>query len=604
MIPESHYTSNEKRILQAVAAVNNQISVMVQSLLKVDGAGRIKSTAGNIQRAKQMQKAIMKEMTQGAFKDEMNSLIGTFGKIPDYATEAFQEVRLLPEFGQADDEMVRIMANDTLNEVSAMATQWAGNINSAVYAGAIAGTPRKELLKQAEQLLIGHSDVRGRPMVNYVQTIVNTRIAELDTLMILRKGDELGIERWRYTGSTIRDSREWCVDHAGKIFTKEEIEEWRDKKWNGKKAGDPFVTRGGWNCRHGFSPVLVEAEEKVIEGKPEGGQKTQEAKKPVKAKAKPAAKGKTLSRRQMLSELKQDIAKNDADIRYPDDDNDGLPFVRFNHTSGAKRVTRTQKNRAGRRLYGNAELNGMNDEAAAIVHGELGTLNALADRYNVPRLRAMRTMEQRGVGASMGDGVLSMNRRTFNGRAIPRTAEQAADDMAKLKLQLDESREAIRTGRDAAAAGGSAAIKEFNDKIKKHNKLADTINEINQTIDLPVSNWLPDDRSRIRPYTASGYHDNGVDQIRSTLLHELGHHVHQQYAVSASAYQSNSPYVEGVIARLFRTKKARVSATEYGDQDADEWFAEGFAMFHNNLEHLVEPELKELFHKIEKGLPL
>jgi len=281
MIPESHYTSNEKRILQAVAAVNNQISVMVQSLLKVDGAGRIKSTAGNIQRAKQMQKAIMKEMTQGAFKDEMNSLIGTFGKIPDYATEAFQEVRLLPEFGQADDEMVRIMANDTLNEVSAMATQWAGNINSAVYAGAIAGTPRKELLKQAEQLLIGHSDVRGRPMVNYVQTIVNTRIAELDTLMILRKGDELGIERWRYTGSTIRDSREWCVDHAGKIFTKEEIEEWRDKKWNGKKAGDPFVTRGGWNCRHGFSPVLVEAEVK-----PKEPAQKKPVKKPVK---KPAA---------------------------------------------------------------------------------------------------------------------------------------------------------------------------------------------------------------------------------------------------------------------------------------------------------------------------
>jgi hypothetical protein len=30
---------------------------------------------------------------------------------------------------------------------------------------------------------------------------------------------------------------------------------WNSQTWQGKKPGDPFVVRGGYNCRHMFVPV-------------------------------------------------------------------------------------------------------------------------------------------------------------------------------------------------------------------------------------------------------------------------------------------------------------------------------------------------------------
>ncbi|MCK5605188.1 hypothetical protein KAR91_25075, partial [Candidatus Pacearchaeota archaeon] len=69
--------------------------------------------------------------------------------------------------------------------------------------------------------------------------------------------DNIGAEHFRYSGSLIKDSRQWCKDHAGKIYTRAEIDGWRDQSWGGKKEGDPFITLGGWGCRHYLVPVIV-----------------------------------------------------------------------------------------------------------------------------------------------------------------------------------------------------------------------------------------------------------------------------------------------------------------------------------------------------------
>ena len=255
MIPDNHYDRNEALVERALKETNKQAIALIGGLT-VDGAGNIKSTAANLQRVKSMQKEIMKTLTQGEFKTAMEKVVSGYGKVTDYVTEAFKDVDVSPVFNTADEDMIRIMQNDTLNEVAALSAQWGGQINSTIYVGAIAGTSRKELLEQVEQLLIGHTDAAGRPMSSHVRTLVNTRIAELDTLLLLRKGDELAIKRWRYLGSLIKDSRPWCVSHVNKIFTTKEVEAWRGVNWQGKKSGSPFVVRGGWNCRHGWSPVV------------------------------------------------------------------------------------------------------------------------------------------------------------------------------------------------------------------------------------------------------------------------------------------------------------------------------------------------------------
>jgi hypothetical protein len=74
---------------------------------------------------------------------------------------------------------------------------------------------------------------------------VNTKIA-LDA----------GATEFKYYGPDDETTREFCERHVGKTYTKEEIAEIWSGEWAGKISGDPFVVRGGYNCRHRFRGIF------------------------------------------------------------------------------------------------------------------------------------------------------------------------------------------------------------------------------------------------------------------------------------------------------------------------------------------------------------
>ena len=64
------------------------------------------------------------------------------------------------------------------------------------------------------------------------------------------------VEKFEYAGGVIETSREFCQQLDGAILTEEEIYNiWNSDSWAGKEPGDPFVVRGGYNCRHFWVPV-------------------------------------------------------------------------------------------------------------------------------------------------------------------------------------------------------------------------------------------------------------------------------------------------------------------------------------------------------------
>lgn len=72
---------------------------------------------------------------------------------------------------------------------------------------------------------------------------------------VLARATRLGYTRFRYAGGVVRNSRDFCITHVGKIYTMGEIQRiWRGR-WAGKRPGDPMVVRGGYNCRHFWIPT-------------------------------------------------------------------------------------------------------------------------------------------------------------------------------------------------------------------------------------------------------------------------------------------------------------------------------------------------------------
>lgn len=113
----------------------------------------------------------------------------------------------------------------------------------------------EEAVRQLHQIYA--SDRTGRNMRRYATQMVHDSLMQFDASINVAAGKEVGADRWKYYGSVIQDSRPWCIKHAGKTFSEDELRDlWANNEWQGKAPGDPFIVRGGYNCRHHWRPVF------------------------------------------------------------------------------------------------------------------------------------------------------------------------------------------------------------------------------------------------------------------------------------------------------------------------------------------------------------
>lgn len=86
------------------------------------------------------------------------------------------------------------------------------------------------------------------------RTVLNT-VVHTDSAYGFAVMRDAGVERFTYRGGIAPNTREFCRSHNGKTYTEREIRRiWSSQSWGGKAPGDPFVTRGGYNCRHYWVP--------------------------------------------------------------------------------------------------------------------------------------------------------------------------------------------------------------------------------------------------------------------------------------------------------------------------------------------------------------
>ena len=96
----------------------------------------------------------------------------------------------------------------------------------------------------------------GGGMYQTVSQEAHDSVMDFDGVFTIHRAKQAGLKRFKYSGTLIANSRDFCVRHVGETYTEEEIRSiWSSQSWSGKRAGDPFVVRGGERCRHFFIPV-------------------------------------------------------------------------------------------------------------------------------------------------------------------------------------------------------------------------------------------------------------------------------------------------------------------------------------------------------------
>ena len=172
----------------------------------------------------------------------------------EFANELAQEVYNSTLTGTSTDEMIANLRGK-INGVY----QQSDNQEAQELVDFINANPDKpEAVKTAAERLqtIYGRDRLGNNFRRYATQIVQDSLMGFDGQFAKYRADELGLTHYKYSGTTVRDSRDFCRRNVNKVYSEEEIRRiWSTQTWNGKAQGDPFVVRGGYNCRHHWQPT-------------------------------------------------------------------------------------------------------------------------------------------------------------------------------------------------------------------------------------------------------------------------------------------------------------------------------------------------------------
>lgn len=129
-----------------------------------------------------------------------------------------------------------------------LADEFVEALYQQVYNNTVIGTPFSASLNELNSLL-------DSTLARHSKTILHDSLFEFSASVATASAAEAGITKFRYEGDIIETTRSFCQKHVGKEYTLDEVYEiWADS-WAGKKEGDPFRVRGGYNCRHWWVPV-------------------------------------------------------------------------------------------------------------------------------------------------------------------------------------------------------------------------------------------------------------------------------------------------------------------------------------------------------------
>ena len=215
----------------------------------------------------------------------------------DYQEVAQQQLNMLNTFGQftrVPPEVISALQRQSFQGFEALASQQLDVLSNGVYQASLTGRGKADFIEQLRGSINGiyqasdqaeiqelvevaqnatgarqqaavdrlhrvyASDRLGNNLRRYASLYAVDSLNQFSSTLTITTANEQGIDRFEYYGDLILDSRDFCREHIDKIYTRAESEKIWKGEWAGKAPGDPFIVRGGYNCRHQWLPKVEE----------------------------------------------------------------------------------------------------------------------------------------------------------------------------------------------------------------------------------------------------------------------------------------------------------------------------------------------------------
>ena len=463
------------------------------------------------------------------------------------------------------------------------------------------------------------SDRAGNNLRRYAGQIAHDSVMQFHGQFTVAKAKEAGIDKFTYTGTLVRDSRDFCVGMLNKVLTEEQIREiWNSRGWQGKSTGDPFIVRGGYRCRHTWIPTV---EEVVDELPPEPE---------VEETPAPPVVDETdiftpINREGVTEQTIKIVSANEATKRLNKIFNDASKDDRYLNKNKVHYTRQKVQD------FGTISGSKLDDNSLSMIVALMPEAEQLCKKFNVPMIRGIRgSKNERSFLANMGDGTMGIQAQ-FAKATSKNIGSKAVREARSKKIEqqldklLDEEVVLVKELEKIYKEVGAETYFEFRNRstytlaqfkavqqlLKKKTKVKEKYNELNQLSTSSLynekSNWKRGDDLKNRPFSAKAFEDNNLDQFRATFYHEIGHHIHQQYKIRdirtspAVGLEPEWTQVERPLEkRLNKVKNIKEhSPSGYGTTNTKEWFVENFSLYYRGKEELVAPEFLKILKEIK-----
>ena len=274
--------SHLERLLASLALLENRIADYLLSAPERDG--KLFDVEWAISA-----RAEISQIIESEYNQTVQSLLDDY---PEVEIRALEMLNNYGDFAQTSPAVIQQLQRLTFQGFEDIASTFLDSIANEIYQNALTGRSKADMIKTIRQSINGvymqsdqaeinrlvdvakngtaaqskaaieklhtiyAADKTGNNMRRYASQMVQDSLMQFDASINVNAGIQAGAEKWKYYGDVIRDSRPFCREHAGNEYTTDEIAEIWSGDWKGKASGDPFIVRGGYNCRHHFRPVF------------------------------------------------------------------------------------------------------------------------------------------------------------------------------------------------------------------------------------------------------------------------------------------------------------------------------------------------------------
>ena len=174
------------------------------------------------------------------------------GLVREYNSAAAEVSAMLSNYGKfvdLDKSIISQLQTLTFKGFEDLGNQYLDIVAKEIYQNTLTGISFGESVKIIQNSV-------DASLGRYASQQLHDGLMQFDAAINIKIAKDTGATKFKYYGSDDDATRDFCAKHVGKTYTEEEIKKIWEGSWSGKIDGDPFIVRGGYNCRHRFRPVI------------------------------------------------------------------------------------------------------------------------------------------------------------------------------------------------------------------------------------------------------------------------------------------------------------------------------------------------------------